>query len=528
MKCGKLGKLVAGIAVATLMLSGCGAGNNGNSSSSSKNAPAASTVVPGTITTQIAYAGRNFDPGTTSLALPMAGNWHVIEALYTRKMNDFSLVSGLAKGDPKMVSETEYEVTLRDGAKFSDGNAVTANDVKFSFERMMKEGSLFAPMLSFIESIETKGDNTLVFHLNKPFTLVKDRFSLVGVVPASMSDEDLQKMPVSSGPYKYTNITDQQVTFEKNANYNGEWQAPSEKMVWNSNVDDTARVTAMQSGKNDVMENVPVKAFQTLKTSGSEIQQVQSFNQAFIMFNTKKAPFDKKEVRQAVFYGIDTEALIKNQMGGQAKPVTGFLPESFKYYKKGKNVYTYNVEKAKKLIKDAGVQAGTTFTLYTTDQTWITELAPQIKNNLEALGFKVDIQSMKSAALFPNVTDKEDADYSMVLAPGDPTVFGNDPDVLLNWWFGDNAWTKTRTFWKGSEAYNKLHEYMDKAVVAESDSERTEAWNNAMDIISEEVPLYPLFHRTLSTASRKGVFKEYKAAGTTGLFFLGAKLSKKS
>lgn len=68
MKCGKLGKLVAGIAVATLMLSGCGAGNNGNSSSSSKNAPAASTVVPGTITTQIAYAGRNFDPGTTSLS----------------------------------------------------------------------------------------------------------------------------------------------------------------------------------------------------------------------------------------------------------------------------------------------------------------------------------------------------------------------------------------------------------------------------------------------------------------------------
>ena len=47
-------------------------------------------------------------------------------------------------------------MTLRDGAKFSDGNAVTANDVKFSFERMMKEGSLFAPMLSFIESIETR------------------------------------------------------------------------------------------------------------------------------------------------------------------------------------------------------------------------------------------------------------------------------------------------------------------------------------------------------------------------------------
>lgn len=524
MKFGKSIKVVAGLAAATLMLAGCGAGN-GSSQSSSSNA-AASTVVPGTITAQLAYAGRNFDPGTTSLALPMAGNWHVMEALYTRKMNDFTLVSGLAQGEPKMVSETEYEVTLRDGAKFSNGEAVTANDVKHSFERMMKEGSLFQPMLSFIGSIETKGDNVVVFKLNKPFKLVKDRLSLVGIVPASMSDEELQKMPVGSGPYKYTNITDQQVTFEKNDNYNGEWKAPSDKMVWNSNVDDTARVTAMQSGQNDVMENVPVKAFETLKSAGSEIQSVQSFNQAFIMFNTKKAPFDKKEVRQAVFYGIDAEALIKNQMGGQATPVTGFLPESFKYYKRGKNVYTYDVAKAKKLIKDAGVSEGTSFTLYTTDQTWITELAPQIKNNLEALGFKVDIKSMKSASLFPNITDKEDADYSMVLAPGDPTVFGNDPDVLLNWWFGDNAWTKTRTFWKGSEGYNKLHEYMDKAVVAESESDREAAWGQAMDIISDEVPLYPLFHRTLSTAVRKGVFKEYKAAGTTGLFFIGSELSK--
>lgn len=522
MKFGKLTRAAAMTVAAMVMLAGCGSGNSSGKSS----AAAVSTVVPDTITAQVAYAGQNYNPLSTSQALPMATNWHVIEALYTRQMNDFKIVSGLAKGDPTKVSDTEYTVTLRDGAKFSNGAPVTANDVKASFERMKVDGSLFASMLNFIDSIEATNDTTVTFRLNKPYKLFKERLALVGIAPASMSDEELQKMPIGSGPYKYTEITDLKVTLEQNDLYNGEWKAPSKKMVWNVSVDDTARVTAMQSGQNDVMENVPAKAFQTLKSSGAELAEAQSFNQAFVMFNTKKAPFDKKEVRQAVLYGIDVDTLIKNQLSGQAKAATGFLPESFDYYHKAKNVYKYDVNKAKQLLKDAGVSNGTTFTLYTTDHTWITELAPQIKNNLESLGFKVDIQSMKSSALYPNITDKADADFSMVIAPGDPSVFGNDPDILLNWWYGDNAWTNTRTFWKGSDGYNKLHEFMDEAVVAESEEDRAQAWDNAMDVLSEEVPLYPLFHRTLTTAVRTGVFKDYKAGGTTGLYFNNQKLSK--
>ncbi|WP_026181814.1 ABC transporter substrate-binding protein [Alloscardovia criceti] len=524
MKFGKSMKVVAGLAAAVLMLAGCGSGNSSSSSSSA----AVSTVVPDTITAQMAYAGQNYNPTSTSQALPQSANWNVVEPLYTRQMNDFQLVSGLASGEPKEISDTEYQITLRDGAKFSDGTAVTANDVKSSFERMMAEGSLYLSMLNFIQSVDATSDNVVTFHLNKPYSLFKERLALVGIVPASMSDEDLQKMPIGSGPYKYKEITDQKVTFEKNDYYNGEWTAQAKNMVWNISVDDTARVTAMQSGQNDVMENVPAKAFETLQNSGSDLEKAQGFNQAFIMFNTKKAPFDQKEVRQAVLYGIDVDTLIKNQLSGQAEAATGFLPESFKYYHKAKNVYTYNVDKAKQMLKDAGVEDGVTFTLYTTDHTWITELAPQIKNNLEALGFKVDIQSMKSSALYPNITDKEDADYSMVLAPGDPSVFGNDPDILMNWWYGDNAWTKTRTFWKDSEGYTKLHEYLDDATSTTDETQRTQDWNDAMDLLSEEVPLYPLFHRQLTTAVRKGVFKDYKASGTVGLYFLNQKLAKEN
>ena len=193
------------------------------------------------------------------MALPMAGNWHVTEALYTLQMSDYSLVSGLAAGEPEKISDTEYVITIRDGAKFSDGNAVTANDVKTSFERVMAPGGVYAPMLSFIDSITAQGDNKIDFKLKYAFTLFKERMSLVHIVPASQSDADLKKMPIGSGPWKYVEITDQQVKFDKNEYYNGEFPAQVSHMVWNVNVDDTARVTAMQNGKSDIMENVPAK-----------------------------------------------------------------------------------------------------------------------------------------------------------------------------------------------------------------------------------------------------------------------------
>lgn len=512
----KMFRVAVAATVAGLMaLAGCG---------SSGGTSASGTVVKDTITAQVAYSSRDFNPLSTSMALPMSGNWHVTEALYTLDMSTGNLTSGLAKGEPEKISDTEYKVAIRDGAKFSDGNSVTANDVKTSFDRMMVEGSVYQPMLKFIDTIETDGDNALTFKLKTPFNLVKERMSLVHVVPASQSDEDLKKKPIGSGPWKYTEINDQQVKFDRNDLYNGDFPAQAAHMVWNVNVDDTARVTAMQSGQNDIMENVPANAFQTLKSAGSDIQTVGGFNQAFIMFNTKKKPFDDKRVRQAVFYAINVDNLIKNQLSGEAKPLTGFMPEDSKYYNKASTVYSYNVDKAKELMAAAGVTSPISFTLYTTDQTWITQLAPQIKNDLAAIGMNVDIQSMKSSALFPTITDKDDADFSMVLAPGDPTVFGNDPDVLLNWWLGDSTWTRQRTFWYGTDGYNKLHELMEKATATSSTDQRQSYWNQAMDVVADEVPIYGLFHRNISTAVRQGSFSKVSPIGTTGLYLLNSKI----
>lgn len=478
-----------------------------------------------TITAAVAYSSRDFHPSTTSGALPLGGNWHVTEPLYAIDYSDYSVFNALAAGEPEQVSDTEYVVTIRDGAVFSDGTAVTADDVVSSYERTTAEGSLYISMLDFIESVEATADNQVTFHLTQAFPMFKERLALIQVVPSSATDEDLTAMPIGSGPWKYVEITDEQVVFERNDLYNGDYPAAAQNMVWNVTVDDTARVTAMQGGEVDVMEMVPAEAFSTLESAGAELKTVQGFNTAFIMFNTQQEPFDDARVRQAVFYAIDVEALVENNMSGQAEAATSFLPADFPYYNEAANVYTKDLEKAQALLEEAGVTEPLTFTLYTTDHSWITSLAPQIQSDLEALGWTVDIQSQASSALYPNVTDFEGATYSMVLAPGDPSVFGNDPDLLMNWWYGDNSWTQTRTFWKDSEGYTQLHELMDQALAASSDSERQEYWNQCYDLLSEELPLYPLLHRTTTTAIKSGVFSNFDSIGTTGLSFVKAELS---
>ena len=122
-------------AAAALVLTACGGGQTSSTPQSSGGGPT------GEINVGVAYATNDYGPVTTS-ALALGTNWHVLEGLYAFDMVDYSVRPALAKGDPVEVSATEYEVALRDGAKFSDGNAVTANDVVASYERAVDPTSI--------------------------------------------------------------------------------------------------------------------------------------------------------------------------------------------------------------------------------------------------------------------------------------------------------------------------------------------------------------------------------------------------
>lgn len=501
-------------AAAGLSLYGCSGGSSDTAASTGS-----SKSSGGKLSAAVAYETKTYLPLNNSQALSIASNWHVIEGLYELDMTTYKPYAALAAGDPTKISDTEFEVKLRDGAKFSDGSAVSASDVAKSYDRTVgADGALYLPMLSFIDSITAKDDTTVSIKLKKPFSLLKERLTLVKVVPASATDDDLTSKPTGSGPWTYDTITESAIDFSPNKDYNGSKTATGDSMHWDIIKDDTARTTAMQEATVAVMENVPADVFDQLKSAGATVESVQGFNLPFLMFNTKKEPFNDNHVRQAFFYAIDVKKLISNAMNNLAAPATSFLPENHANYHKAATVYEYNVDKAKQLLKDAG-QEKLTITLDTTDHPWIKALSPQIKNDLAAVGIDATIREQASAALYSNHADT--GDYQVALAPGDPSVFGNDPDLLMNWWYGDNSWTQKRTFWKDSPEYTKLHDLMDKAVAAEGSAQQDQ-WNQCFDLLAEQVPLYPLFHRQMPTAYYENMVSNFKAISTTGIDLLGA------
>ena len=516
----------AAAAAASLALAGCSGGGSDTKSEGEGGGEAAAPAEGGALTAACGYSSTNVDPVDLNggSALMLAATWHVFEGLYDLDVHTYETYPALAAGEPTKVSDTEYEVSLREGAKFSDGTDVTADDVVNAFELNMAAGTI-GPFLTFLDSVAKKDDATVTIKLKYPFeTLLTARLSLVKVFPASLSEEDRKKMPIGSGPWKYVSINGDDggiIEFAPNETYNGSKAATADTMTWNILLDDTARTTALQEGTVQVMENVPAVNEEQLLGAGAAVEYVQGFSQAFLMFNCQKAPFSDPRVRQAIFYAIDTEKLINNQLAGKATAVTGYLTEDHPNFHEASTIYTYDPEKAKSLLAEAGV-TDLSFTM-DVNNNWVAELAPQIKEDIDALGMgEVTIKEMKIdwASYAPS---DQPLSYDVMLTPGDPTCFGNDPDLLMNWWYGDNVWTQGRSCWAKAEGsrWSELQDLMQQAREATGDAQQ-ELWNQCFDIIAEEAPIYALFHRQTGTGWQESMITGFEPIGTTGLVFLGA------
>ena len=505
-------------AAATMVLTACGGGSSTSPSTSSGSSD--SGAPKGTINVGSAYETTDYSPITTS-ALGMGANWQVLEGLYRFDMSDYSVSPALAAGDPVKVSDTEYEIALRDGAKFSDGTDVKAADVVSSYERTTGDKCIFRQFFTFVDSVSAKDDKTVTVKLKYPFSNLKERFVNVHVVPSGMSEDALKAKPIGSGPYKYEAISATEITAVPNEHYNGKTPAKTATLKWSALKDDAARLSAALGGSIDVMEAVPAAAQDQLKAAGWNVEAKPGYGNPFMMFNTQKAPFDKPEVRRAFIKAIDKQKLISSALNGQAVEAKSFLPEANPAYKKPATDLSYDKDAAKKLLADAGA-SDMTVNLVTTDHPWVLSLVPQIKSDLEALGLKVNHQQMASSALYSTVTDVDNPTYDVVLAPGDPSVFGVDPGIIVSWWNGDNVWTKKRDGWQVSdpESFKKLQGLMDEAVQLDGDAAKAK-WGEVQDLLAEQTVIYPLVFRNMITASNPKKVDGFKAISATSLQLLG-------
>lgn len=515
-------RTVAATAVLALGLTACSGGPS--STNAVSNGQGQKTSIEATMAFTLS---SGFDPANASSAVATAANAHIFEGLVDLDPSTREPYLALAKSQPTASADgLTWTVQLRDGAKFSDGSPVTAEDVAHSFTRVLQPADPAAPPLmqgfvSFIQSVTAKDTTTVEFRLKTPFALFPERISVIKIVPkAKTADATTSKAfdtaPIGSGPYKLDSASKESgLKFSRNASYNGPKVAKAETLSWNTTTEASARVADLQGGRVQAIEQVPYLNVDALK-SAYEVEEKQAFNQVFLMFNTTAKPFSDKRVRQALHYAIDKNSVIKTALNGYGTPATSYLDEGNANYQKAATVYDYDAAKAKALLAEAGA-SNLSFTLDTTDNAIVKDVAPLLVEAWKAIGVTATLNTQPSAAIYGDVVPKDT--FRVLAASGDPSVFGTDTDLLMRWFYFGETWPGKRYRWDQASR-SKVAGLLDKAAASTDEADRQTLWKQAIDFVADEVPLYPILHTKVVTASDPKKLDGFNAAPTTGLYFL--------
>ncbi|MBO5278670.1 MAG: ABC transporter substrate-binding protein [Lachnospiraceae bacterium] len=286
----------------------------------------------------------------------------------------------------------DYTFRLRKDVTFHDGTKLTASDVKFSLEMYMNseyQGS----QVTGLKSVDTPDDYTVVCHLENPYSPFMLGICSVHIASKAYyekSAEEFANTPVGSGPYKYVGRNKgSNITLEAyDKYYRGE--ASIKKVTFEVIPDQSTMAIALQTG--DVhFANIQSSSMTQLQADKNiTIAEVSTSGFAYVSMNTEKAPFDNVKVRQAINYAINRENLVQVCFDGEAEVNSNICSKSRFGYSDEQFQYTYDPEKAKSLLAEAGIA-----TPYDLGELLVAEkysnLATVIQNDLKAVGLNVTI-----------------------------------------------------------------------------------------------------------------------------------------
>ncbi|MFF3915536.1 ABC transporter substrate-binding protein [Streptomyces sp. NPDC001852] len=486
-----------------------------------------------TLTAVIGYGNDgSWDPTQTASAFCMAANNHIYEGLLDTDPITRVPYPALATEVPKDPNATTWRFTLRSGATFHDGRPVTADDVVFVFDRILDPGTqtlakgFFA---SWLGSVRKADSRTVELVLKFPFPDGLSRLTLAKIMPKHVFsrpgawDDAIKGLAVGSGPYRQTaHHPKSNTTFEAYAGYNGPRPPAFKRMNWLTIVDAAPRVAKI-SGSDagaQIADNIPYANIARLEQGGLEVAGGAGMNNLFLMFNTRHKPFDDVRVRQALHYAIDTEKMVHVALKGHGKPASSFLDEGNPAYRRAKTVYDYDPDKAKALLKAAGV-SNLKVNVLAVNVSWIVDCLPTIKASWDAIGVETTLAPQETTAVFTKMDQKQD--YQVVAAASNPNQFGLDADLIMHYNYGPQNLWMGYTRWAGDPVAKQLFKDMDRATREPDPQKKKAIVQDYIDVVAEQAVLYPVVHNELMTAWDPRKLTGIRAQPYPGINLLQAK-----
>ena len=337
-------------------------------------------------------------------------------------------------------SPLQIVVTLRKGVMFPDKPGVmaarelTSEDIRYTFNRQNTSPKKVEGMYDYVSSVETPDRYTVVFNLKEYNAEWAYRFGYgyySGIVPKEVVDAGATnwKNVNGTGPFRLTDyVQGNSNTYEKNPTYWGtetinekEFKLPYvDKLVYRIIKDEATRITALRTGKLDIMELVRWQDVETLKKSTPALKWNRWLGTSgtFLAMRVDTKPFDDIRVRRALNFAINKEEIIKTYYNGNAElfaypqhPAYGAYFRPLEQQPASvQELFKYDPVKAKKLLAEAGYPNGFTFTTQVCScSTDHTDLLPLVSAYLEQVGVKMEIQPMEYAAFLSAMTTQKNA-----------------------------------------------------------------------------------------------------------------------
>lgn len=296
---------------------------------------------------------------------------------------------------------------LRQGVKFHNGRELTAEDVVANLKRAKDKatgGHLFN-MTQTVESAEALDTYTVKITYSGPTPEMYDTMTRLYVI-APESFEELKRKGIGTGPFKLVEWQPgEHVKFQRHPEYWEQGKPYVDELILKPFNDVEAMVIALESGTVDLIEGVPFKDVKRLSTAFTIVKGHEGATFYTLYCSPKLKPFDDVRVRQAMQYALNRQAIVDTVLYGTSRVTTSvFPPTSLAFDPKFDQYYSFDLEKAKELITQAGYPNGFEATvLATTAYPEFAEMAQILKSDLAKIGVNLTIEILDPAQWYPKL-----------------------------------------------------------------------------------------------------------------------------
>jgi peptide/nickel transport system substrate-binding protein len=409
-----------------------------------------------------------------------------------------NIVPQLATGYEWSGDSKSLVVKLRSGVTFHDGEKMDAAAVKYNLERHKNmKGSNRRGELAVVASVDAVDASTVRINLAAPFApllaVLTDRSGMmVSPKAAEAAGEKFGARPVCSGPFKFVErVAQDRIVLERFPEYWNKGQIHFQRIVYQPIIDATVRLANLRSGQLDFIERVGPSDIPGIRSdSRFKVARIVEIGYLGITINVGKSDVAQKNplgkdarVREAFELSLDRDAIVKVAMDGEAQPGNQWVAPSNQYYGKSAPLPKRNLERAKQLLREAGVP-NPSFTLMTPTTSDAQRIAQVVQAMAKDAGFDIRIQSTEFATSL-NLADKGQFEAYVLGWSGRA-----DPDGNLHTMLACKGPTNYAGYCKAD-----VESLINQSRTSLNPAQRAAAYDKIAAQVAKDRPIVYLFHR---------------------------------